>query len=136
MMSSTGHDDDLLTGFAAGDPEAFVAFYRRHLAAVLGYFLRRTGDAELTADLTAEVFAAALLAAERYRPGEEPALAWLYGIAAHKLADSRGSVDRELRGARRRRVGDAEVPGRRSPEGRHSDGIGGRQRVRGPAACE
>jgi hypothetical protein len=28
---------------------------------------------ELTADLTAEVFAAALLAAERYRPGERPA---------------------------------------------------------------
>lgn len=83
------HDDDLLARFAAGDPEAFVAFYRCHLRAVLGFFLRRTGDPELTADLTAEVFAAALLGAERYRPGEPPALAWLYGIAAHKLADSR-----------------------------------------------
>jgi RNA polymerase sigma factor (sigma-70 family) len=83
------HDDDLLAQFAAGDAEAFVAFYRRHLSAVLGFFLRRTGSPELTADLTAEVFAAALLAAERYRPGERPALAWLYGIAAHKLADSR-----------------------------------------------
>jgi RNA polymerase sigma-70 factor (ECF subfamily) len=82
------HDDDLLARFAGGDPEAYVAFYQRHLRAVLGFFLRRTGDAELTADLTAEVFAAALLAAQRYRPGE-PALAWLYGIAAHKLADSR-----------------------------------------------
>jgi len=83
------HDDDLLASFAGGDPEAFVAFYQRHLRAVLGFFLRRTGDPELTADLTAEVFAAALLAAERYRPREQPALAWLYGIAAHKLADSR-----------------------------------------------
>jgi RNA polymerase sigma factor (sigma-70 family) len=83
------HDDDLLASFAGGDPEAFVAFYQRHLRAVLGFFLRRTGDPELTADLTAEVFAAALLAAARYRPGEQPALAWLYGIAAHKLADSR-----------------------------------------------
>ena len=82
-------DDDLLARFAGGDPEAFVAFYQRHLRAVLGFFLRRTGDPELTADLTAEVFAAALLAAERYRRGEQPALAWLYGIAAHKLADSR-----------------------------------------------
>ncbi len=43
----------------------------------------------MTADLAAETFAAALLAAPRYRPGEHPALAWLYGIAAHKLADSR-----------------------------------------------
>jgi RNA polymerase sigma factor (sigma-70 family) len=88
-VSTTSTDDDLLTRFAAGDPEAFVAFYRRYLLTVLGFFLRRTGDPELTADLTAEVFAAALLAAERYRPGERPALAWLYGIAAHKLADSR-----------------------------------------------
>jgi RNA polymerase sigma-70 factor (ECF subfamily) len=93
------HDDDLLAQFAAGDAEAFVAFYRRHLTAVLGFFLRRTGNPELTADLTAEVFAAALLAAERYRPGERPALAWLYGIAAHKLADSRrrGRVEDEAR---------------------------------------
>jgi RNA polymerase sigma factor (sigma-70 family) len=92
-------DDDLLIRFAAGDPEAFVAFYRRHLATVLAYLLRRTGDEELTADLTAEVFAAALVAARRYRPGERPALAWLYGIAAHKLADSRrrGRVEASAR---------------------------------------
>ncbi|MGB8880814.1 MAG: sigma factor [Solirubrobacteraceae bacterium] len=56
-------------------------------------------DSELTADLTAEVFAAALAAAGRYRPGERPALAWLYEIAAHKLADSRrrGRVEDDAR---------------------------------------
>lgn len=89
MAPEPDADDDLLVRFAGGDAEAFVAFYRRHLQAVLGFFLRRTGDPELTADLSAEVFAAALIAAERYRPGERPALAWLYGIAAHKLSDSR-----------------------------------------------
>lgn len=89
VVSTPSHDDELLARFAGGDPEAFVAFYRRHLSAVLGFFLRRTGNPELAADLTAEVFAGALLAAKRYRPGERPALAWLYGIAAHKLADSR-----------------------------------------------
>jgi RNA polymerase sigma factor (sigma-70 family) len=99
MVSTAGQHDDLLMQFVAGDADAFVAFYRCHLAAVLGFFLRRTGDAELTADLTAETFAAALLAADRYRPGERPALAWLYGIAAHKLADSRrrGRVEDEAR---------------------------------------
>jgi RNA polymerase sigma factor (sigma-70 family) len=99
MVATRGQDDDLLTRFAAGDADAFVAFYRRHLGLILEFFLRRTGDPELTADLTAEVFAAALLAAERYRPGERPALAWLYGIAAHKLADSRrrGRVEDEAR---------------------------------------
>jgi RNA polymerase sigma-70 factor (ECF subfamily) len=99
MVSTTSKDDELLRQFAAGDPDAFVAFYRRHLGAMLGFFLRRTGDPELTADLTAETFAAALLAAERYRSGERPALAWLYGIAGHKLADSRrrGRVEDEAR---------------------------------------
>jgi RNA polymerase sigma factor (sigma-70 family) len=98
-MGSATDDDELLGGFVAGDADAFVAFYRRHLAAMLAFFLRRTGDPELTADLTAEVFAAALLAAERYEPGERPALAWLYGIAAHKLADSRrrGRVEDQAR---------------------------------------
>jgi RNA polymerase sigma-70 factor (ECF subfamily) len=99
MVSMASQDDDLLTRFAAGDPDAFVVFYRRHLGAMLGFFLRRTGDPELTADLTAEVFAAALIGAGGYRPGERPELAWLYGIAAHKLADSRrrGRVEDEAR---------------------------------------
>lgn len=88
-MSSDDSDDALLERYAAGDADAFVVFYKRHLSAMLGFFLRRTGDRELTADLTAEVFAAALLAAASYRPGGRPALAWLYGIAAHKLVDSR-----------------------------------------------
>lgn len=98
-MEPERDDDELLRRFADGDADAFVVFYRRHLAAVLAYFLRRTGNPELTADLTAEVFAAALLSAERYRPGERPALAWLYGIAAHKLADSRrnGRVEEAAR---------------------------------------
>src|SRR5580692_231470 len=89
----------LLIRFAAGEPEAFVAFYRLNLAAVVAFFVRRTGDREVTADLTAEVFAAALIAAPRYDPEARPALAWLYGIAAHKLADSRrrGRVEDEAR---------------------------------------
>ena len=82
-------DEDLLQRHAAGDPDAFVASYRRNLPCVLSFFLRRTGDPELTADLTAEVFAAALIAAPRFQPGETPASSWLYGIAAHKLSDSR-----------------------------------------------
>jgi RNA polymerase sigma-70 factor (ECF subfamily) len=92
-------DDELLQRFAEGDPEAFVSFYRRHVHAMLSFFVRRTSDPELAADLTAEVFAAALGAAGRFRPGERPAIAWLYGIAAHKLADSRrrGRVEASAR---------------------------------------
>jgi len=99
MTLMAAHEEELLERFVAGDPAAFVRFYRKHLAAILAFFLRRTGDPELTADLTAEVFSAALLAAPRYQPGDLPALAWLYGIASHKLADSRrrGRVEDEAR---------------------------------------
>jgi RNA polymerase sigma-70 factor (ECF subfamily) len=81
-------DDDDLLARTASDPEAFGAFYRRYERAVLGYFMRRTGDAEVAADLCAETFAAALIASRRYRGRGEPATAWLFGIARHKLLRS------------------------------------------------
>jgi len=48
---------------------------------VLRFFVRRTADAELALDLTAETFAAALVASRRFTAGPEPARAWLFGIA-------------------------------------------------------
>lgn len=91
-------DEQLLTA-ASRQPEAFAAFYRRHEKAMLVFFLRRTSNAETAADLTAEVFAAALGSARRFRPGKAPAVAWLYGIANHKLASSRrrGRVEERAR---------------------------------------
>jgi len=47
------------------------------------------------------VFAAALLASRRYRPGEAPARAWLLGIARNKLAHGRRRAATE-RAARRK----------------------------------
>jgi len=81
--------DERVLSAAARDPVAFATFYRRYERSMLTFFVRRTGDPELAADLTAEVFAAALHACERYRAGEAPASAWLFGIAQHKLAKSR-----------------------------------------------
>jgi len=79
-------DDDLLT---APDADAFGAFYARHARAVEAFFARRTGDRALACDLTAETFAAALIARRRFRAGPAPARAWLYTIAARRLADHR-----------------------------------------------
>jgi len=42
---------------------------------MLAFFVRRTRDGELAADLTAEVFARALEAGARFRPGGAPASA-------------------------------------------------------------
>jgi RNA polymerase sigma-70 factor, ECF subfamily len=80
-------DDELLRS-TPKEPEAFGEFYARHETAILGFMLRRTGEPELAADLTAETFAAALVSVRRYKPGPAPAAAWLYGIARNVLARS------------------------------------------------
>jgi RNA polymerase sigma factor (sigma-70 family) len=91
-------DEQLLTETPTR-PAAFGVFYRRHEASVLGYFMRRTGHAELAADLAAETFAAALLGADGYRPEKGEGIAWLYGIARHRLlrARERGRVEDRAR---------------------------------------
>ena len=88
-------------------PEAFAAFYDRYETSLVGYFTRRTGDPEVAADLTAEVFAAALGAAHRYRPETPTAAGWLFTIARNTLAKSvrRGRVEAKAR----RRIGISEA---------------------------
>jgi RNA polymerase sigma factor (sigma-70 family) len=78
-------DEELLVA-SVRDEEAFAAFYRRHAKPLAGFFVRRTGNAELAADLTAETFAAALAGRRSFEPSKGMATAWLYGIARHKLA--------------------------------------------------
>jgi RNA polymerase sigma factor (sigma-70 family) len=80
-------DSELLLASRA-TPEAFAIFYDRHFAAVLAFFRRRVSGPEQAFDLAAETFAAALGALPRYKPGPEPARAWLFGIARHKLREA------------------------------------------------
>jgi RNA polymerase sigma-70 factor (ECF subfamily) len=91
-------DEELLAA-TSGRAEAFGAFYRRHERAVLVFFLRRTSSPEAAADLTAEVFVAALASSRRFRPGKAPAVAWLFAIANNKLSASRkrGRVEERAR---------------------------------------
>jgi RNA polymerase sigma factor (sigma-70 family) len=100
-VTSAPTDEELL---ASPGREAFGMFYDRHAAAVLAYFARRTRDPESAADLTAETFAAAIMARPRFRPGPEPASAWLYGIARHKLVDFQRRGRAEARALRQLRV--------------------------------
>jgi DNA-directed RNA polymerase specialized sigma24 family protein len=96
MAATHPSDEDLLTARSA---EAFGIFYDRHVHAVLAYFARRTRDPEVAADLTAETFASALVARRRFKAGGPPAGAWLFTIAARRLADyrRRGMVDDRIR---------------------------------------
>jgi RNA polymerase sigma factor (sigma-70 family) len=97
-MLGTEATDELLLASVATEPDAFAVFYRRHEDRILRYFLRRGATAELAADLTAEVFAAALAAAASFS-SDGPPVAWLYGIARNKLAASRrqGRVEARAR---------------------------------------
>ncbi len=81
------------------DAEAFGVIYDRYEEALLGFFRRATGRADLAADLTAEVFAVAIGSVGSFRPELGSARAWLFGIARHELAQSwrRGRVDAQAR---------------------------------------
>jgi RNA polymerase sigma-70 factor (ECF subfamily) len=96
-------DASLVTGAAAGDEAAFSALYRRYLPLVLRWLLAHTRDREVAADLAAEVFAAALIAARRYRPERGEPGAWLLGIARNKLRES--ARHRRVEESARRRLG-------------------------------
>jgi RNA polymerase sigma factor (sigma-70 family) len=67
----------------------------------VAFLLRETRDREAAADLAAEVFAAVLLAARRYRDDGEPAVGWVLGIARNKLKVSRRRGRIEARARRR-----------------------------------
>jgi RNA polymerase sigma-70 factor (ECF subfamily) len=94
-------DAELLAASARGDADAFATFYRRHLSTVVAFCRNATGSADTAADLTAEVFAAALEASARgrYEPQHDSAAPWLRGIARNKLLDSRrrGRVENATR---------------------------------------
>jgi RNA polymerase sigma-70 factor (ECF subfamily) len=98
-------DEDLLL---SDDPEDFGRFYDRYVDMLLGYFARRVHDPEIAADLAAETFAAALVSRRRFRRAATPAVAWLFGIAQHKLADyrRRGAAESRMQ----RRLGMERVP--------------------------
>ncbi len=93
-------DDELLV-LARGEPQAFGAFYRRHMHAVQDYFRRRVFDVETAFDLTAETFAGALRSLPRYEPQPGPPRAWLFGIARNTLLEAlrRGQVQDRARRA-------------------------------------
>jgi RNA polymerase sigma-70 factor (ECF subfamily) len=91
--------DEELLALGARDAEAFGELYDRYEDRLLAFFRRATGQAELAADLTAEVFAVAIVSAVSFRAELGSARAWLFGIARHELAQSwrRGRVEAQAR---------------------------------------
>jgi RNA polymerase sigma-70 factor (ECF subfamily) len=92
------------------DPQAFTAFYETHLEAVQRFIARRVSDPHLAADLTADVFLAAIHSARKYNPGRGSAAAWLIGV-------SRNVVNAEFRRAAKDRATARLVSGRELLDG-------------------
>lgn len=84
------------------DTGAFSTFYREHADTLVRYFMVRTGDAEVSLDLTAEVMARAFTKRSSYR-GETDlsASAWLYTIASRQLSTFRRRKKVEQKALRR-----------------------------------
>ncbi len=79
---------------AACDP--VLAIYRVALPQVYGYLLPRCGSAALAEDLTSETLLAAV-DATRQGNVTEVSIAWLVGVARHKLVDHWRRLEREQR---------------------------------------
>ncbi len=77
------------------DPDIFEAFYREHVEDLQRFIARRVGERERAADLTAEIFLAAIESADGYRPRSGTPKAWLYGIARVVIANDARRRDAE-----------------------------------------
>jgi RNA polymerase sigma-70 factor (ECF subfamily) len=77
----------LVERMAAGDRDAFHAFYRQYGARVMALVITRVAQRELAEELVQEVFVAAWLNARGYRRDLGHAEPWIMGIVRHKLLD-------------------------------------------------
>ncbi len=103
IIGSVGpHDlenDKELVARAQKDPLAFGAIFDLYYKQILTYTLRRTADARLAEDITADTFAKALHSLWRYSWRGVPLSAWLYKIAGNEIrmqARKRASVSLDI----------------------------------------
>ncbi|WP_328894412.1 RNA polymerase sigma factor [Streptomyces sp. NBC_00236] len=73
----------------------FGEVYEAHFDAILGFVTRRTADVHVAADLTADVFVAALETFEGYDSRRGTHVMWLHGIARNTLASYARDAARE-----------------------------------------
>lgn len=70
---------------AKSDPARFDVLYDKYYKSIFVFIYRRTGNEELTADLTSQVFLKALINIKRYIYKGVPFSAWLFRIAFNEI---------------------------------------------------
>ncbi|HZJ02311.1 MAG TPA: sigma-70 family RNA polymerase sigma factor [Thermoleophilia bacterium] len=94
------NEGELVRAAQRGDEAALESLYRAHYDQVYRYLLFRTGNPTVAEDIACQVFLAVVRGLSRYRHGDKPFLAWLYGIARNQLAQFyRESARRPQNGA-------------------------------------
>lgn len=102
-MEANGGGSPARIGF---DADALEAFYRSHINTVRRFVAARVSDPHLAADLTADIFLAAIDASDTYDPKRGSPAAWLVGVARNVIAA-------EFRSDARRRQLHGRLAGRR-----------------------
>jgi RNA polymerase sigma-70 factor (ECF subfamily) len=80
-------DAQLIGRIAAGDRDAFRAFYERYAARVLSYVRLLARDREVAEDVVQEVFLSVWRKSASYRADRGDVPGWLYTITRNKLVD-------------------------------------------------
>lgn len=83
------------------DPDALEAFYLEYVEDIERFVARRVADPHLAADLTADVFLAAIDASSHYRSRRGVPRAWLFGIARNTIHNEFRRAGRERDAVRR-----------------------------------
>lgn len=95
------------------DPEALEHFYREHVDEVLRFVTRRVTDPATAADLTSDVFVAALGSARSFDPRRGSPRAWVIGIARlvvlGEYRRTAAEVEKQRRVSGRRLLDDADI---------------------------
>jgi RNA polymerase sigma-70 factor (ECF subfamily) len=105
-------DVEATTTVPEGSRLGFVSLYERTVTDVYSYLASRVGDRATAEDLTQDVFVAC---ARRVAAGRAVDLAWLIGVARHKLVDHWRAQERHNRNlalvhsAQTRRVEESET---------------------------
>jgi len=86
-LMTTPPEDTLIHRAQAGDADAVAALFQHYAPAIARYVGYRVPDAALVEDLTAEVFLRMVEGLPHYTITGAPFEAWLYRIAAARVAD-------------------------------------------------
>lgn len=108
------NEDHLIKAARQGDRGAIAALYRQYVDAIFRYVSYRIPEPSTAEDLTAEVFLRMVEGLPRFEINGAPFEAWLYRIAAARVADFYREKTRHPRAV----LSGFEITSDPSPEGR------------------